>query len=74
MQSKKDAQRVKKSPDSDEEKPDDVLDTQIGQMSVVNDWWREFVSPDDLCSLLSSNKLRILFEILKMCTENGEKW
>lgn len=59
--------------DSDEE-PDDVLDNQVGKMSVENDWWRQFIEPQDLRSLLPSNKLRILFEILKLCEQNGEKW
>lgn len=57
-----------------DEEPDDVLDNQMGKMSVDNDWWREFLEPQDLRSLLSSNKLRVLFEILKLCEENGEKW
>lgn len=43
-------------------------------MSVTSDWWRPFVTKQDLESLLPSNKLRTLFEILKMCQENGEKW
>ncbi|KAG4080668.1 hypothetical protein HA402_013198 [Bradysia odoriphaga] len=58
--------------DSDEE-PDDVLDNQVGKMSVENDWWRQFIEPMDLRSLLPSNKLRILFEILKLCEQNREK-
>lgn len=60
--------------DSEDEQPDDVLDSQTGDMSVTSDWWRPFVSLHDLESLLPSNKLRTLFEILKMCQENGEKW
>lgn len=63
----------KRNMDSDEE-PDDVLDNQVGKMSVENDWWRQFIEPQDLRSLLPSNKLRILFEILKLCEQNGEKW
>lgn len=59
--------------ESDEE-PDDVLDSQVGKMSVENDWWRQFIEPQDLTSLLPSNKLRILFEILKLCQQYGEKW
>lgn len=59
--------------DSEDEQPDDVLDSHTGNMSVTCDWWRRFVTPDDLESLLPSNKLRALFEILQMCQENGEK-
>lgn len=58
--------------DSDEE-PDDVLDTQSGLMSVTNDWWRDILSKEDLETILPSNKLRILFEILNECKRNGEK-
>ncbi|KAJ6649538.1 Transcriptional regulator ATRX like, partial [Pseudolycoriella hygida] len=43
-----------------EDEPDDVLDNQVGKMSVENDWWRQFIEPIDLQSLLPSNKLRIV--------------
>lgn len=43
-------------------------------MSVTSDWWRSHVNKDDLESLFPSNKLIILFEILRMCQEFGEKW
>lgn len=51
-----------------------MLDSQVGQMSVTNDWWREYILSEDLETLMTSNKLRILFEILKLCAENNEKW
>lgn len=72
LRDKKAAAR-RRNMESDEE-PDDVLDNQVGKMSVENDWWRQFIEPQDLKSLLPSNKLRILFEILKLCQQNGEKW
>lgn len=64
----------KNNQDSEEEQPDDVLDSQTGKMAVTNDWWRTFVTKDDMESILPSNKLKILFEILNMCQQNGEKW
>ncbi|XP_037038304.1 transcriptional regulator ATRX-like isoform X2 [Bradysia coprophila] len=71
LRDKRNAAR-RRNMDSDEE-PDDVLDSQVGKMSVENDWWRQFIEPMDLRSLLPSNKLRILFEILKLCEQNREK-
>lgn len=70
---KKELKMRKNNQYSDEEPPDDVLDNQIGNMSVTSDWWRAHLSPNDLQSLLPSNKLRAMFEILKMCQERGEK-
>lgn len=60
--------------DSEDDLPDDVLDSQTGKMSVTSDWWRSFVTKEDLETILPSNKLIILFEILKKCQENREKW
>lgn len=71
---KRDAKLGRRNQDASDEEPDDVLDSQIGKMSVTSDWWRGFVTPMDLESLMPSNKLRTLFEILKLCQENGEKW
>lgn len=59
--------------DSDDDQPDDVFDSQTGQMSVTNDWWRPHLSDDDLKTILPSNKLKILFEILTQCRLNKEK-
>lgn len=74
MRKKEGKTREKRNVDSEDEQPDDVLDSQQGSMSVTSDWWKRFVTSDDLESLLPSNKLRTLFEILQMCQENGEKW
>lgn len=59
--------------EGENEDPDDVLDRIDGSTGVKSNWWREFVKKDDLDSIFSSNKLIILFEILKMCQERGEK-
>lgn len=59
---------------SDEDQPDDIYDSQTGQMSVINDWWRHLLQVNDLESVISSNKLRTMFNILQMCEEKGEKW
>lgn len=59
---------------SDEDVPDDVLDKRTDSLSVTNDWWRSYLTDYDLESLFPSHKLRIMFEILKLCREKGEKW
>lgn len=67
-------QRDNGGAESEEDVPDDVLDKRADSMSVTNDWWRPFLTDYDLESLFPSHKLRILFEILKQCRNNGEKW
>lgn len=42
-------------------------------MSVKNDWWRPYLKPEDLETILPSNKLMVLFEILDQCLKNNEK-
>lgn len=59
--------------DSDDDQPDDVFDSQTGQMSVTSDWWRSHLSKEDLETILPSNKLKIVFEILQQCRMNKEK-
>lgn len=63
-----------REPNSDDEVPDDVYDTQTGALSVTDDWWRSLLSEDNLKSILPSSKLQVMFEILRMCGEHGEKW
>lgn len=70
----KNARKQLKDDDLEEEQPDDVLDSQEGEMAVTKDWWRDLVSPEDMETILPSNKLLLLFEILKICQSNGEKW
>lgn len=73
-------QKHKKDPrksqavNSDDDQPDDVYDSQTGVISVTNDWWRNLLADKDLETILPSNKLRTMFEILRMCEEKGEKW
>lgn len=59
--------------DSDDDQPDDVFDSQTGQMSVTKDWWRTHLTKADLETILPSNKLKVLFEILNRCRMNNEK-
>ncbi|XP_055549020.1 uncharacterized protein LOC129732292 [Wyeomyia smithii] len=49
------------------------IDDTDNARSITNDWWMKIVSPDDLKSLIPSNKMLLLFEILKLCQERGEK-
>lgn len=58
----------------DDDVPDDVLDSQDGNMSVTTNWWRNIIAQDDLESIIPSNKIKVMFEILKLCKERGEKW
>lgn len=53
--------------------PTDVFDSQIGEMSVKSDWWRKLLKTEDLETILPSNKLLVLFEILDQCLRNNEK-
>uniref|UniRef100_A0A182RAT7 Transcriptional regulator ATRX n=1 Tax=Anopheles funestus TaxID=62324 RepID=A0A182RAT7_ANOFN len=70
---RKDAIRKTATPDTDDEAPDDINDIASGQLSVTNDWWRQYLETADLESLFPSNKLWIMFEILKQSNERGEK-
>lgn len=58
----------------DDDVPDDVLDRQDGNMSVTTNWWRNIIAQEDLESIIPSNKIKVMFEILKLCKERGEKW
>jgi transcriptional regulator ATRX len=62
----------KKNVDDDGEE-EDVHDKIDGDMGVKSTWWQKFVTNDDLNSLTTSNKLILLFDILKMCEERKEK-
>lgn len=42
--------------------------------SVTSSWWKPLVKRSELESIVSSNKMILLFEILKRCKEKGEKW
>lgn len=65
--------RSKNQVDEGDDEPDDLLDKLEGNTGVKSDWWKQFVTNDDLESLLGSNKLILLFEILRLCALKGEK-
>ncbi|XP_005181582.2 transcriptional regulator ATRX isoform X1 [Musca domestica] len=74
QRNKKEVVRQKqKDHNSDDDQPDDIYDSQTGQMSVTNDWWRSLLTKTDLESIMPSNKLRTMFKILQMCEEKREK-
>uniref|UniRef100_A0A1A9W059 Repressor of RNA polymerase III transcription MAF1 homolog n=1 Tax=Glossina brevipalpis TaxID=37001 RepID=A0A1A9W059_9MUSC len=74
QKNKKDREKdLKMKNQSDDDQPDDIYDSQTGQMSVINDWWRHLLSEKDLESVMPSNKLRTMFNIIQMCEEKGEK-
>ncbi|XP_058816555.1 transcriptional regulator ATRX homolog [Topomyia yanbarensis] len=54
------------SPDEDDDDVDNAR-------SITNIWWKQIISSDDLESLFPSNKMLLLFEILKICQERREK-
>lgn len=55
------------------EEPDDVHDKIEGSTGVKKNWWSDLTTENDLNSLLSSNKLFLLFHILRMCQQRNEK-
>lgn len=66
--------KSKNQVDEDEnEEPDDLLDHADGAMGVKNNWWSHLITLGDQQTLFSSNKLILLFNILRMCQERGEK-
>lgn len=74
MDEAKKKQRSKNQVDEGEnEEPDDLYDVIEGSTGVKSNWWKQYVTNDDLNSIFSSNKLVILFEILRMCEQRGEK-
>lgn len=65
--------RSKNQVDEGDDEPDDLLDKIDGNTGVKSDWWKAIVREDDLESLQSSNKLMLLFEILRLCEVKKEK-
>lgn len=43
------------------------------QKGVTSEWWAEYVKEEDESKLELSGKLVLLFEILKMCEDIGDK-
>lgn len=64
------ARRVRGFDSSSEDEDDNDADN---TRSITNVWWKQMISKDDLESLFPSNKMMLLFEILLMCQEKGEK-
>ncbi|XP_058819898.1 transcriptional regulator ATRX homolog [Topomyia yanbarensis] len=71
VQEKRRAIRQARGFDSSSDDEDDNDEDQT--RSITNVWWKQIISADDLESLFPSNKMLLLFEILKMCQERGEK-
>ncbi|XP_065088175.1 transcriptional regulator ATRX homolog isoform X2 [Ochlerotatus camptorhynchus] len=64
------ARRVRGFDSSSEDDDDNDADN---ARSITNVWWKQMISKDDFESLFPSNKMLLLFEILRMCQEHGEK-
>lgn len=70
---RKEAKKMKFVEDEEEEEEEEVAGRVGTATSYGIDWWSQFVQINDLESLFSSNKLMLLFHILRMCQERGEK-
>ncbi|XP_039430796.1 transcriptional regulator ATRX-like isoform X2 [Culex pipiens pallens] len=57
----------------DSSSDDDDDDDKDRTRAITNIWWKQIISADDLESLFPSNKMILLFEILRLCQERGEK-
>lgn len=58
--------------DDGEEEGDD--ETRECVNSVTSDWWNNLIHKSNLESIESSNKFKVVFEILKECEAKDEKW
>lgn len=48
-------------------------DEDVGPQPVSSEWWAEYVKPEDEEKIELSGKLVLLFEILRMSEEIGDK-
>ena len=50
-----------------------VPDNENNKKELTSEWWAEFVKEEDQYKVELSGKLTLLFEILKMCEDIGDK-
>uniref|UniRef100_A0A336KEU9 CSON000136 protein n=1 Tax=Culicoides sonorensis TaxID=179676 RepID=A0A336KEU9_CULSO len=78
-QSKKSIKKLEKNLDKliercdEEDLPDDVFDIAGDKPGIKEKWWQDHLYKNDLDTLVSSNKLQIMTEILKQCSLIGDK-
>lgn len=46
---------------------------EVPMFSPLHNWWKSHITEEQLNCILSSNKIKILFEILKICEREKEK-
>ena len=49
------------------------IDLDPGPQAVSDEWWAEYVKEEDQNKMEHSGKLILLFDILRMCEEIGDK-
>lgn len=53
---------------------DPIVDVKVEKDSPISsEWWSEYLNDSDCHNLDLSGKLKLTFEILKMCEEIGDK-
>ena len=50
-----------------------VPENEYVNKEISNEWWAEYVKEEDQFKMELSGKLVLLFEILKMCEDIGDK-
>lgn len=58
---------------TNEPKLEDINKENIKMYSPLHDWWKAHITQEQCDSILSSNKLKVLCEILKACERDSEK-
>ena len=49
------------------------MEVDAGPQAVSNEWWAEYVKEEDQNKMELGGKLVLLFDILKLCEEIGDK-